>query len=172
MSPSAAAALMVVFTDGSVESARATVTVSWLSPVSTISCWPARTPTGTCRRRPVAPMACAPLSVVRASALSACMLMTVPRSSNEVVTTNVLTYLDVLPAVSWSEAVCVCLPTVSLKRSTVLGTMNSPSSVMRRIAAPPAPLETVSVASRKRGSVRSGVSVCDWRILPSTICGT
>jgi hypothetical protein len=50
--------------------------------------------------------------------------------------------------------------------------MNAPSSVMRRIAAPPAPLATVSLASRRRGSVRSGVSVCDCRILPSTICGT
>jgi hypothetical protein len=63
------------------------------------------------------------------------------------------------------------LPTVSLFSGNVLGTMNWPSSVIRRGAAPPAPFETVSVASRRRGSVRSGVSVCDWRIMPPTIDG-
>ena len=117
----------------------AIVTVSWLSPVSTTSCWPARNPNGLASRRPVAPTACAPFSVVR-SALSAYWSITVARSANEVVTTNVFVYLAVLPAASWSEAVCVCLPTVSRLSGSVFGTMNSPSIVIRRGAAPPAPL--------------------------------
>ena len=116
-------------------------------------------------------MACAPLSVLR-SALSAYWSITVARSANDVVTTNVFVYLDVCPAVSWSETVCVCLPTVSRLSGSVFGTMNSPSIVIRRGAAPPAPLLTVSLGSRRRGSVRSGVSDCDCMILPSTICGT
>jgi len=35
-----------------------------------------------------------------------------------------------------------------------------------------APVETVSVGSCRRGSAKDGVRVCDWRILPSTTCGT
>ncbi len=61
-------------------------------------------PAGIASRRPVAPTAVAPLSVVR-SALSACWSITVARSANEVVTTNVFVYLSVWPAVSWSAAV-------------------------------------------------------------------
>ena len=66
----------------------------------------------------------------------------------------------------------MCLPAVSGSAATVFGMICAPSSVIRRGAEPPAPLVTVSVGSRRRGSVRSGVSVCDWRILPSTTCGT
>jgi hypothetical protein len=54
----------------------------------------------------------------------------------------------------------------------VAGITCSPSTVIRRIAAPPAPLATVSVASRRRGSVRSGVRVRDCMTFPSTIDGT
>ena len=135
------------------------------------SCWPARNPNrGHASRTPVAPTAVAPLSVVR-SALSACWSITVARSANEVVITNVFVYLSVWPAVSWIAAVVVCLPTVMRNSGIVFGTMKAPSSVIRRIAAPPAPLLTVSLGSRRRGSVRSGVSDEDCRILPSMICG-
>ena len=123
--------LSVVFSVGGVLSALAIVTVSWFSPVSTTISWPARNPIGLASRRPVAPTACAPLSVVR-SALSAYWSITVARSANEVVTTNVFVYLAVLPAASWSEAVWVCLPTVSRLSGSVFGTMNAPSSVIRR----------------------------------------
>ena len=173
MSPAAAAALTVVLTRGGGTIALGIVTVSWFSPESMTSCWPARKPNGTCSRTPVAPTAVAPLSVVR-SALSASWSITVARSANEVVTANVFVYLAALPAVSCTDTACVCLPTVSRLSATVFGTMNWPSSSIRRIAAPPAPpapLATVSLASRRRGSVRSGVSVWDCRILPSTIDG-
>ena len=125
----------------------------------TIFC-PARKPNGVCRRSPVAPTAEAPLSVVR-SALSAYWSMTVARSANDVVTTNVFVYLATLPATSCSATACECRPTVSVLSDSGFGMTCSPSTSIRRIAAPPAPLATVSVASRRRGSVRSGVRVLD-----------
>ena len=87
-------------------------------------------------------------------------------------TTNVFVDFSALPAVSCSATVVVCLPTVRRFSGSVFGITVTPSIVILRGAEPPAPLATVSVGSFRRGSVRSGVSDCDCRILPSMTCGT
>ncbi len=98
--------------------------------------------------------------------------MTVDRSANEVVTTNVLMTLDTLAAVSCSDTDVLCLPTVSVFTGIAFAIMSVPSSDIIRGAEPPAPLETVSVGSCRRGSAKIGSSVEDCMILPSTTCGT
>ena len=169
--PAVAAAPRVVLTVGGGLSTLSMVTVSCASPVSITRVCPARKPNGVCRRRAVAPTTEAPLSVVR-RALSAYWSITVARSANEVVTSNVLVYLATLPAASCSPTACVWRPTVRVLRGSGFGMTCSPSTSIRRMAAPPAPLATVSVASRRRGSLRSGVSVLDCSTWPSTIDGT
>src|SRR3954468_21790342 len=149
----------------------AIVAVSWLAPESMTTCWPGRSPHGAANRRPAAPTAVAVLSVV-VRALFASWSITVERSANEVVTANTFVYFDVLPPLSWSDAVSVCLPTVSVLSDSAFGITCVPSTVIRRGDDPPAPLETVSVGSFRRGSAKIGVRICDWRILPSTTCGT
>ncbi len=169
VAPAAAGCVSVVFSVGGGLGATSIVAVSWLAPESITIVWPARNPNGTWSRTPVAPVAVAPLSVVRSAFVSS-WPMTVSRSSNEVVTRNVFVYLSALPAESCRAMACVCLPTVSRFRTRGCGITWAPSTSMRRMAEPPEPLAT-SVGSRRRGSVRVGVIVCDCRIMLSTICG-
>ena len=150
--------------------ALAIVTVSWFSPESMTSCWPARKPNGTCSRTPG--RADGGRAVERRPQRVVGELVDDRRQVGE--RGRDRERVRVLGRVAGGvlqDTACVCLPTVSRLSATVFGTMNWPSSSIRRIAAPPAPLATVSLASRRRGSVRSGVSVWDCRILPSTIDG-
>ena len=102
------------------------VVVSWFAPVSTTRVWPSRKPNrvASAKRRPIAPAAVAPFSVVR-SALFAYWSITVDRSANDVVTTKVFVYFAALPAVSCSATDWVCLPTVSVFSGSAFGMTSS-----------------------------------------------
>ena len=85
-------------------------------------------------------------------------------------TTNLFVYFDVLPPLSWTDTVVMCLPAVSLFTAQLL------RDDLRRRASSCAGGATGAggdgvgrVLQARIGA--DGVRVCDWRILPSTTCG-